>query len=134
MLTCTHQGTGVASAIVANRISYVFGMKGPSMTIDTVPQPPVANRMSSLTLGSLNYGVAPELSFDQEPPRFSGRLPPCRRPAWGAAAPRRGFRGQQAPRLRRQDFRSFVFVVQTQCGLQAGLASDEQKRLKYWVR
>ncbi|CAJ1355090.1 unnamed protein product, partial [Effrenium voratum] len=30
-----YTGPGVSSAIAANRISYVFGLKGPSMTIDT---------------------------------------------------------------------------------------------------
>ncbi|CEL92229.1 unnamed protein product, partial [Vitrella brassicaformis CCMP3155] len=31
----SYSGTGGASSIVSNRLSYVFGLKGPSMTIDT---------------------------------------------------------------------------------------------------
>jgi acyl transferase domain-containing protein len=31
----THESTGTSSAIVSNRISYFFDLKGPSMTVDT---------------------------------------------------------------------------------------------------
>ncbi|CEL93322.1 unnamed protein product, partial [Vitrella brassicaformis CCMP3155] len=31
----SYSGTGAATSIVANRVSYIFGLKGPSMTLDT---------------------------------------------------------------------------------------------------
>jgi len=44
-----YTGTGVSSAIAANRVSYVFGVKGPSMTIDTACSSSLSALSSALT-------------------------------------------------------------------------------------